>query len=359
MGGELAGSADAAEAAADNDNFGFALWCSIHIRYNHKRDNRASLPYLMIKLATAVKMGDKLLRLAFGAIMVVGVVLAVVMIALVVTNTGNIAVLNPKGELAIKERDLMAIATLLMLVVVIPVFVLTFTIAWRYRAGNSKAAYTPNWDHHRWAEFTWWAFPCAIILVLSVITWQSTHELDPYKPLASTAQPIKVQVVAMQWKWLFIYPDQQIATVNKVRLPQGVPVQFEITSDAPMNSFWIPQLAGQVYAMAGMSTQLHVRSDEVGMYQGSSANLSGEGFAGMRFAAEVMPRADYDAWVKQAQSGATALDRPTYDRLAEPSKNEPVAEYSAVATGLYDDIVMKYMHPEHASRPLTTGVAAQ
>jgi len=173
----------------------------------------------------------------------------------------SIAVLNPQGFIANKERGLIVTITLLMLIVVIPVFALTFAIAWKYREGNTAARYSPEWDHNRWVEAVWWAVPLVLITVISMISWSSSHELDPFRPLRSANPPITIQVVALQWKWLFIYPDQNIATVNFVQFPANTPVDFQITSDAPMNSFWIPQLGGQIYAMAGMSTQLHLMEE--------------------------------------------------------------------------------------------------
>src|SRR5476649_775967 len=180
--------------------------------------------------------------------------------------THTIAVLSPKGQIADKERHLIILATLLMLIVVVPVYVMMFVIAWKYREGNTKARYTPDWDHSNGLEFLWWAIPMAIIAVLSVITFKSSHELDPFKALSSTKPPITIQVVALQWKWLFIYPNQNIASVNYFRMPANTPVDFEITADSPMNSFWIPQLGGQIYAMPGMSTELHLMADGVGKY---------------------------------------------------------------------------------------------
>ncbi len=260
-------------------------------------------------------------------------------------QNSNIAVLNPKGLIATQQRDLIITATLLTLIVVIPVFILTFFIAWKYRAGNPKAKYTPDWDHHKGLEFAWWAIPSAIILVLSVITWTSTHELDPYKPIQSTKKAVTIQVVALQWKWLFIYPEQNIATVNYIQFPEDTPINFEITADAPMNSFWIPQLGGQVYAMAGMKTKLHLMAGETGSYHGSSANLSGEGFSGMRFEAKATSGADFDAWVKTTQQSSNALTPASYHELSEPSQNNPVTVYSRSTPGLYDDIIMKFMSP--------------
>jgi len=269
--------------------------------------------------------------------------LAVVAIVAFIAHGHNVAVLNPKGLIALKERNLMVTATLLMLIVVVPVYILTFSIAWKYRAGNDKAKYMPDWDGHRALELTWWAIPAAIILTLAVITWQSTHELDPYKPLASTAKPLTIQVVAMQWKWLFIYPDQHIATVNEVRFPKDTPINFEITSDGPMNSFWIPQLGGQIYAMAGMETHLHLMANEAGTYRGSSANISGQGFAGMKFTAQATSQADFDAWVGATQHSPQRLGLDEYSRLSAPSQNNPPAYYALQEQDLYDREVMKYM----------------
>ena len=257
----------------------------------------------------------------------------------------NIAVLNPKGLIALQERDLMITVTLLMLIVVVPVFILTFVIAWRYREGNTKAKYTPDWDHNRVAEFTWWAIPCALIVVIGYITWQSSHKLDPFKPLASNVNPVTIQVVALPWKWLFIYPDQNIATVNFIEFPKNTPINFEVTSDAPMNSFWIPQLGGQIYAMAGMSTSLHLEASEAGSFAGSSANLSGAGFAGMKFVARSVESRDFDDWVAKVASTGSQLGANEYTRLAMPSENNAVAYFSPADSGLYDWVMSKYMMP--------------
>ncbi len=257
----------------------------------------------------------------------------------------DVAVLNPKGTIAEQQRNLIVATVLMSLAVIIPVFAMTFGIAWKYRAGNTKAKYTPDWDHNRLAEFIWWAVPFAAIMVLAVITWITSHDLDPYKPLQSNVKPIKIQVVALQWKWLFIYPEQNIATVNFVQFPEDTPVNFEITSDAPMNSFWIPQLGGQVYAMAGMSTQLHLMADDPGSFRGSSANLSGAGFAGMNFTAKASSAAEFDEWVKTVKKTSSHLSLANYDELAEPSKDQPVTYYASSDAALYDTVIMRYMTP--------------
>ena len=182
------------------------------------------------------------------------------------------AVLDPKGPIGLQERSIILTATVLMLIVVVPVIALILIFAWRYRASNEKADYRPNWSHSSRIEAVVWLIPCAIIAALGVITWRSSHSLDPYRPLTSGVAPIRIDAVALDWKWLFIYPDQKVATVNEVAFPANVPVEFHITSATVMNAFFIPQLGSQIYAMAGMQTQLHLLASEAGTYQGLSSN---------------------------------------------------------------------------------------
>lgn len=232
-----------------------------------------------------------------------------------------------------------------MLVVVLPVFIITFAFAWRYRASNTKAKYTPDWEHNKLDEFVWWVVPFVLIVFLAIMAWQSSHQLDPYRPLDTDKKPLTIEVVALNWKWLFIYPEQHIATINLIKFPENRPINFKITADAPMNSFWIPQLGGQVYAMTGMTTQLHLIADGVGTYRGGSSNFSGEGFAGMRFTAQSIPENDFDQWVANAKRSANSLNLNTYNTLAKPSENNPVTLYSSVDNTLYDKIIMKFMMP--------------
>lgn len=258
-------------------------------------------------------------------------------------HSNNIQILNPKGEIGQKERSLMIKSTLLMLIVVLPVFVLTFFIAWRYREGNIRAKYAPDWDHNVWLESFWWAIPGVIIGILAVITWNSSHQLDPFKSLSANNPPIDIQVVALQYRWLFIYPEQKIATINRVEFPENTPVNFSITADAPMNSFWIPQLGGQVYAMPGMSTQLHLIADSTGEFRGSSANLSGDGFARMTFSARSDNSADFSEWVSSVRQNGGNLDLDTYNKLSRPSMNDSVTYFSSSQPGLYNSVVAKYV----------------
>lgn len=272
-------------------------------------------------------------------------VCAVVVGVMALLKGVNIDVLNPQGEIARKEYQLIMFTLLLSLVVVIPVFVMLAVFSLRYRESNKRAAYRPNWDGNRLLEAIWWGIPCVIIVILGVVTWQSTHELDPYKDLESSVAPVNIQVVSLQWKWLFIYPDQQIATVNELIIPEKTPINFTITSDAPMNAFWIPSLGGQVYAMSGMSTKLRLIADKTGEYRGSSTNISGTGFADMNFMAKSRTQVDFDAWVQQTKRLDTALDETTYIALAMPGVQEQPLYYSLKDVDLYDKIIMKYMMP--------------
>lgn len=257
----------------------------------------------------------------------------------------NIAVLNPKGMIGIKENDLIMTASLLMLIVVIPVFILTWFFAWKYRESNVKARHAPDWEHNYIAEYSWWGVPLVIIIILASITWKSSHELNPFTPIETDKKPLAIQAVALNWKWLFIYPEQGIATINFIQFPEQTPINFEITSDAPMNSFWIPQLGGQIYAMPAMRTKLHLIANEVGSYRGSSANISGEGFAGMVFTAKASSQEDFDQWVEMAKKSPNQLTLEEYDRLVQPSEYHPVASYVLMQEDLFDRIVMKYMMP--------------
>jgi len=262
------------------------------------------------------------------------------------TAGSTVAILQPKGVIAQQQRDLLIFATLLSMVVIVPVYVLTIMIAIRYRKGNKKATYTPDWDHSRKLETVWWGVPIAIILILSVVTWRSSHALDPFKPLSSNRTPVTIQVVALEWKWLFIYPEQNIATVNYIQFPENTPVNFVITADAPMNSFWIPELGGQIYAMNGMKTKLHLQANQTGTFKGSSANLSGEGFAAMKFIAEATSQSDFYKWVQNGQKALGTLDRKQYAELSKPTKDVSARFYDNVDSSLYDSIVMKYMAAE-------------
>lgn len=279
-------------------------------------------------------------KILFGALLIV---LAMSGLAFYLQGY-NVPVLMPEGVISDQQRTLIVWATFLGLLVVVPVFIMLFAVALKYREGNTRPKkYMPNWDSNRWIEGLWWGIPLIIITILGVITWQSSHQLDPYRPLASDRKPVNVQVVALQWKWLFIYPDQGIASVNALHFPANTPVNFQLTADAPMNSFWIPSLGSQVYAMNGMSSKLHLEANNVGSYDGMSANISGEGFSKMRFKANAMSVADYNEWVTKTQKSQDGLDMPMYEKLAEPGVQDSPSYYVLKKGDLYDTIIMKYM----------------
>ncbi|PKG76264.1 ubiquinol oxidase subunit II [Shewanella sp. GutCb] len=256
-------------------------------------------------------------------------------------------VLDPKGQIGIDEKHLIVVATLLMLIVVIPVIFMTLYFAWKYRDGRDQEIYAPKWAHSKNIEIVVWLVPIVIVIILGVITWGSTHDLDPYKPLEHEAKPITVEVVSLNWKWLFIYPELGIASVNELAFPANVPVNFKITSDTAMNSFFIPQLGSQIYSMAGMATQLHLIANEPGIFNGISANYSGAGFTGMKFKAIATATAeDFDAWVAKVKKQSRKLDSQSYKALAIESENNPVEYYGTVSKGMFNQIVMQYMHKD-------------
>lgn len=279
-------------------------------------------------------------KIALWAILFLGIIaLSIQYIA-----THNIPVLHPKGMIGWEQRRLIIVCSLLMCIVVIPVLIMMFLFAWRYREGNTKSKYAPEWGHSILAECIWWGVPFVIIVILAVITWRSTHELNPFKPIVNGNKPLVIQAVALDWKWLFIYPEEGIATVNFIQFPEKTPLNFEISADAPMNSFWIPQLGGQIYAMPGMRTKLHLIADETGDFRGSSANISGKGFAGMSFKAVSSTEEEFQSWVEEVRESPNHLTQEEYTHLALPSEYDPVIYYSEVEDGLFDQIVMKFMN---------------
>ncbi len=275
------------------------------------------------------------------------IVLAVCTAGLLLSHMHNLSipVLQPRGPIAHKERNLIFIALGLCMIVVVPVYAMLFGFAWKYREGNTKAKYRPDFDHSRLFESVWWGVPIIIISILGVITWRSSQDLDPFKPISSVAPSIDIQVVSLQWRWLFIYPKQNIASLNYFQIPLNTPVNFEITSDAPMNSFWVPQLGGQIYAMSGMSTRLNLEANQPGKYYGSSANISGDGFADMHFVAEATSQKNFNSWVSAAQKTPTFLSSEAYSTLSKPSHDRATSYYYPVEPGLYGRVVAKYLPP--------------
>jgi len=273
----------------------------------------------------------------------------ILLLLLAVCLTGcDTIVMNPAGDVASQQAHLVTVSTLLMLLIIVPVIALTVLFAWRYRKSNTKATYTPDWDHSTQLELVIWGAPLMIIIVLGLLTWISTHLLDPYRPLsridekrplAANHKPLEVQVVALDWKWLFIYPEQGIATVNELVTPVDTPIRFKITASTVMNSFYIPALAGQIYAMPGMDTTLNAVLNKPGTYEGFSANYSGAGFSHMRFKYHGTSTADFDAWVAKTKAEGGTLARAEYLALEKPSEREPVRHYGAVEPELYSAII--------------------
>ncbi len=267
----------------------------------------------------------------------------------------TILLFDPKGPIGEAERFVIIAAIVLMLIVVIPVFIMAFWFARKYRASNTESTYMPKWSHSAKIEFFMWAVPIAIVTVLAFLAWTSTHSLDPYKPIPSAEKPINIEAVSQDWKWLFIYPDQNIATVNEITFPVNVPVSFKLTSDTVMTSFFIPQLGSQIYAMAGMQTRLHLLANQPGTYAGHNQQLSGRGYADMHFKANAVSREEFQSWVQKVRQSPEKLDLDRYEKLAIPSVGHAVTYFSSVKPDLFGDILRKFdpswgKHPDHMSR---------
>lgn len=267
-------------------------------------------------------------------------------------------VLDPAGHVAGQQRDLLVATTALMLLIVIPVLVAIAWIGWRYRESNPKpdVGYAPDWEHSTLLELLMWAVPLVIVIAIGAITWIGTHTLDPYheltgkhtsEPLAQGKPALQVEVVSLNWKWLFFYPDYGIASVNELAAPANVPIKFKLTSEDAMNSFFIPALAGQIYAMAGMETQLNGLINTPGTYKGFSANYSGEGFTHMDFDFVVSRKADFKQWVTKVKSEGDTLTRARYQALAKPSINDEVQYFASTAPGLYKAILNRCVDPKN------------
>ncbi len=252
-------------------------------------------------------------------------------------------VLNPSGDIALQQRRILFFTLSLAAIVVVPVFVMLISFAWRYRAGNKKAKYRPEWDKNHWLEIIWWGVPIIIISTLAVVTWQSSHSLDPYRALESDKKPVEVQVVALQWKWLFIYPELGVATVNHLPIPEKTPIHFTLTADAPMSAFWVPSLGSQIYTMNGMKSQLHLIANHTGSFEGYNTNINGKGYSSMKFMVEAKTGAEFDKWVQSTKKQSPTLDQITYEKLAKQDVMKQSMAYGSVDTGLFDTIVNKYM----------------
>ncbi|MEW6371321.1 MAG: ubiquinol oxidase subunit II [Pseudomonadota bacterium] len=269
------------------------------------------------------------------------------LLLLAVLSGCNTVVMNPSGDIAKQQAELITISVLLMLIIIVPVMILTVVFAWKYRKG-ANAKYEPDWDHSTKLELVIWGAPLLIIIALGLITWISTHKLDPYRPLdridehrpvTAEHKVLEVQVVSLDWKWLFIYPEQGIATVNELVTPIDTPVRFKLTSSTVMNTFYIPTLAGMIYTMPGMETTLNAVLNKTGNYKGLSAHFSGDGFSHMHFAYKGVTAGDFDAWVQKVKASGGELSRAEYLTLEKPSEKEPVRTYGAVQPALFNAVV--------------------
>jgi cytochrome o ubiquinol oxidase subunit II len=269
--------------------------------------------------------------------------LAVVLTGAAALSGCSEGVLDPKGPIADAERQILFNSLGIMLAIVIPTILATLGVAYWFRSSNTRAHYLPDFAYSGRLEILVWSIPAMTVLLVGGVAWVGSHDLDPRKLIASTAKPIRVQVVSLDWKWLFVYPDQGIASVNQLTIPVGTPISFELTSSGVMNSFFVPQLGSQIYTMAGMTTHLQLQADNAGSYPGLSAQFSGDGFADMIFKADAVPSADFSQWVETARASGPTLDAQAYADLAKPSKAVAPFTYRSVASDLFSRIAMPEM----------------
>jgi cytochrome o ubiquinol oxidase subunit II len=270
------------------------------------------------------------------------VALSSLCVAAFLGGCSNMPLLDPKGPIGDAERFVIIAAFVLMLIVVVPVFIMVFWFPRRYRASNPNATYRPKWSYSTKIDLAMWLVPLGVVTALGILSWRATHSLDPYKPLESAIEPMHIEVVSLDWKWLFIYPDQDIAVVNQLVFPAGVPLSFRLTSDTVLTSFFIPQLGSQIYAMAGRQSRLHLLADEPGTYAGHNQQFSGRGYADMHFKAMAVSRKQFDAWVQNTRESPDKLDLDRYEELEKPDVDTPVTHFSSVKPGLFDQVIHKY-----------------
>ena len=259
-------------------------------------------------------------------------------------------VLNPQGPVAFAERQILFNSLGIMLAIVIPTILATLGVAFWFRSSNSRAVYMPDFTYSGRLEMIVWSIPAMTVLLVGGVAWVGAHDLDPRRAIASAVKPVNVQVVSLDWKWLFIYPDQGIASVNHLTVPVGTPISFELTSSGVMNSFFVPQLGSQIYTMSGMATRVQLQADHPGTYPGLSAQFSGAGFADMRFSVDAVPADEFARWVTATRSTGPTLDAGTYADLAKPSEKVSPFTYRAVASDLFNGIVMSGTTPDEMSQ---------
>jgi cytochrome o ubiquinol oxidase subunit 2 len=263
----------------------------------------------------------------------------------------NWGVLDPKGPIGDANRTILIDSVAIMLAIVIPTIIATLAFAWWFRASNSRARYLPNFVYSGRVELVVWSIPLLTILLLGGVIWIGSHELDPANPLRSSNKPLSIQAVSLDWKWLFIYPDQKVAVVNKLVAPVGVPLQFSLTSGSVMNVFFVPQLGSMIYAMNGMTTRLYLQADETGVFPGLAAHFNGDGFSDMRFDVQAVSADDFAAWTKQAGAASDVLDANAYQDLAKPSGNLPPKIYRLADDDLFTEIATQKIPPAPGPAP--------
>lgn len=273
------------------------------------------------------------------------VVIGVIGIVIVLANE-NALVVHPKGIVAKHILELIIANIVLMLLIIVPTYILLFVVVWKYCLKKESAKYDPDHTYGPMGELIMWGLPSIIVVVMAIVTWNATHKLNPYKPIESDLKPISVEVVAIDWKWLFIYPELGIATLNYLHIPANTPIHFKLTADhSPMNSFWIPQLSGQIYSMTGMTTQLHLMANEPGEYVGRAVEINGEGYAGMTFTVKSSDQSDFEDWIKLVKNSPHHLTDDFYKDLVQPAVNKSVILFSEVEKDLFQKIIQKYMYP--------------
>ena len=270
---------------------------------------------------------------------------AAVVLVLALLSGCQAALLDPRGPVGRAEKLILVNSLAIMMAIVVPTIIATLACAWWFRASNKRARYLPDWEFSGRIELVVWSIPIMVILLLGGVTWLSSYDLDPAQPIASESAPIEVQVVSLDWKWLFIYPGQGVATVNELVVPAGVPLHFTLTSASVMNTFFVPQLGSMIYTMNGHATELHLQADDPGTYYGRSAHFSGDGFSDMEFSVRALPAAEFDAWIASTRASPGALDDARYGKLMQQGLEPRAIVFSAVDPGLFDRIVMQHIPP--------------
>jgi cytochrome o ubiquinol oxidase subunit 2 len=297
----------------------------------------------------------KIIRTDVHRLPVLFIQMMAILAVLLLGGCSDMILLHPKGPVGETERFVIIVAFTLMLIVVIPVIIMAFWFPWKYRSSNTKAEYSPKWNYSGKIELAVWLIPAVIVTCLGFLIWHTTFQVDPYRPLDSTVKPVEIQAVSLDWKWLFIYPEQNIAVVNQLVFPVDVPLNFKITSDTVMTSFFIPQLGSQVYAMAGMQTMLHLLANETGTYAGQNQQFSGTGYSEMKFEAIATSPEDYEAWLKKIGASTERLDLDRYQNLVQPTSGYPVTYFSSVEQNLFKSIIGKYMPSTHNHGTASSG----